>query len=91
VLVPTRLRSGKIIQPEISSDDEQEPLNPPVPKVPGAHPSAQPQEPLHVDPTTIDDFIPEHMRVSRNVIEVRAKYVRQRECNSVLSLNVTTI
>jgi hypothetical protein len=31
---------------------------------------------LHIDPTTIDGFIPEHMSVSGNLIE--AKYVRQR-------------
>ncbi len=78
VLVPSRLRSGKIIQPESSSDDEQEPLNPPVPEVPDVHPLAQLQEPLHIDPTTIDGFITEHMRVSGNLIEVRAKYVKQR-------------
>jgi hypothetical protein len=78
VLVPTRLRFGKIILPEISSDDEQEPLIPPIPEVPVAHPLAQPQEPLHIDPTTIDGFVLEHMSVSGNVIEVRAKYVKQR-------------
>jgi hypothetical protein len=64
VLVSTRLRSGKIIQPEISSDNEDEPLNLPIPEVPAAHPLGQPQELLHIDPTTIDGFIPEHMRVS---------------------------
>jgi hypothetical protein len=78
VLVPTRLRSGKIIQPETFSDDEDEPLNLPVPEVPAAHPLGQLQEPLHIDPTTIEGFIPEHMRVSGNSIEVRAKYVKQR-------------
>jgi hypothetical protein len=53
VLVPTRLRSGKIIKPEIFSDDEQEPLNSPVPEVPGAYSSAQPQEPLHNHVSTV--------------------------------------
>ncbi len=78
VLVPTRLRSGKIIQPEISSYDEDEPLNLPIPEVPAAHPLGQLQEPLHIDPTAIEGSIPEHMRVSGNSIEVRAKYVKQR-------------
>ncbi len=72
------MRSGKIIQPEISSDNEDEPLNLPVSELPGAHPLAQPHEPLHIDPTTIEGFIPEHMRAAGNLIEVRAIYVRQR-------------
>ncbi len=42
VLVPTRLRSGKIIQPENSSDNEDEPLNLPIPEVPAAHSLVQP-------------------------------------------------
>ncbi len=62
----------------ISSDNEDEPLNLPIPEVPAAHLPGQPQEPLHIDPMTIDGFIPEHMRVSRNSIEVRAKYVKER-------------
>ena len=48
VLVPTRLRSGKIIQPETFSDDEDEPLNLPIPEAPAAHPLGQPQEPLYI-------------------------------------------
>jgi hypothetical protein len=66
LLAPTRLRSGKIIQPEISSDNEEEPLNLSVPELPGVHPPTQLHEPLHIDPSTIDGFIPEHTRVSGN-------------------------
>ena len=71
----TRLRSGRIIQPEgeIGQDGDAEIDQHPEPNpVQVAAP-----EPIHVDPTTIAGFIPEFMRVNGNVIEVRAKYVNE--------------
>jgi hypothetical protein len=79
ILVETRLRSGRIIRPEedlasesASEDEDSEPeIPPPIPHVPA-------QPPIHIDPTTLEGFIAEHMRVNGNVIEVRAKFALDR-------------
>ena len=75
ILVETRLRSGRIIRPEEDSapesDSDDEDSEPDIPlQIP--HPPAQ--LPIHIDPTTLEGFIAEHMRVNGNVIEVRAKF-----------------
>ncbi len=66
----TRLRSGRIIQPEaeIGQDEVAEIDHHPEPN------PAQVAAPevIHVDPATIEGFIPEFMRVNGNTIEVRS-------------------
>jgi hypothetical protein len=75
VLVETRLRSGRILRleedlvPESDSEDEDSELENPA-LIP--HNPALP--PVHIDPTTLEGFNAEHMRVNGNVIEVRAKF-----------------
>jgi len=79
ILVETRLRSGRIIRPEEDSapesdsdDEDSEPEIPPqIPHVPA-------QPPIHIDPTTLEGFIADQMRVNGNVIEVRAKFALDR-------------
>jgi hypothetical protein len=36
------------------------------------------QPPIHIDPSNLEGFIAEHMRVNGNVTEVRAKYALDR-------------
>jgi hypothetical protein len=41
-------------------------------------PQASAAEPIHIDPTTMEGFIPHVMRVNGKSVEVRAKYVIDR-------------
>jgi hypothetical protein len=57
------------MQPEIHSDDVDEPLNLFVPELTADHPLSQTQEPLHIYPNTFECFIPGQMWVGGNYIE----------------------
>jgi hypothetical protein len=79
ILVETRLRSGRIIGPEedLASESESEDEDP-EPEIPSQIPHVPAHVPVHIDPTTLEGFNAEHMRVNGNVIEVRAKFVLDR-------------